>query len=176
MSRRIYSAAVVAAALILLPGCGPLPELGLGAGGPQATPPTAVVPSPFQALEMEVHERVNRHRADRRLPLLEYDARVAEIARRHSEAMAAGRLPLGHDGFEARSAAVSAIHPVRAMAENVAYDSRNRVGEQVVAGWIASPGHRRNIQGEAYDLTGVGVARSSDGIYYFTQLFITRAR
>ncbi len=45
-----------------------------------------------------------------------------------------------------------------------------------MSGWLRSPGHRENIEG-AYDLTGIGVARSRQGVYYFTQLFAgTRAR
>jgi len=43
-----------------------------------------------------------------------------------------------------------------------------------VSGWLNSTGHRNNIEGN-YDLTGVGVAKSSDGKYYLTQMFAKSA-
>jgi uncharacterized protein YkwD len=87
--------------------------------------------------------------------------------------MASGNRPFGHDGFEERARAVGALMTVRSMAENVAYDSRDgsRLASQVVEGWIASAGHRENIEG-AYTHTGIGVARGRDGVRYFTQIFV----
>jgi uncharacterized protein YkwD len=42
---------------------------------------------------------------------------------------------------------------------------------EVVDGWLNSPGHRRNIEGD-FRLTGIGIAKRSDGMVYFTQIFI----
>ena len=65
------------------------------------------------ALEQDVVELVNRHRRARGLAPLALDARVAQQARLHSEAMAAGKTPFGHDGFPARVAAVRRAMAVR---------------------------------------------------------------
>ena len=141
----------------------PLPaEPGGGGGTPAAS-----------ALEAEIHALVNRRRADRRLPPLQWDDRIAAEARAHSQAMASGGRPFGHDGFETRAARLGELMTVRSMAENVAYDSREgtQLGEQVVQGWIASAGHRQNIDG-SFTRTGIGVARRADGTRYFTQIFI----
>ena len=35
---------------------------------------------------------------------------------------------------------------------------------------MASPGHRKNIEGH-FDMTGIGVTKSSDGTIFFTQMF-----
>ena len=43
-----------------------------------------------------------------------------------------------------------------------------------MTGWLQSPGHRRNIEGD-FDLTGIGIVRVAAGTYFFTQLFVTPA-
>jgi uncharacterized protein YkwD len=141
------------------------PPLPAGSGG--GSVPAAAT------LERQIHDLVNDRRGDRGLPTLQWDGRIADAARQHSEAMASGRRPFGHDGFEARAAALGSVMPMRSMAENVAYDSRDgsRLASLVVEGWIASPGHRQNIEG-AFSRTGIGVARGADGTRYFTQIFV----
>ena len=42
---------------------------------------------------------------------------------------------------------------------------------EVVDGWLHSPGHRRNIEGD-FRLTGIGLAEGSNGMIYFTQIFV----
>jgi len=41
----------------------------------------------------------------------------------------------------------------------------------VVNNWLSDAAHRANIEG-SFNLTGVGVAEASNGVVYFTQLFI----
>ena len=110
------------------------------------------------------------------LPPLAYDARIAEIARRHSEDMAAGRVPAGHDGFEARRRAIAKTIPLRGIAENVAYNDYplSRTVTTAVSGWLGSRGHRENIEG-GYETTGVGIAGDGRGTWYYTQIFVRRA-
>jgi uncharacterized protein YkwD len=52
---------------------------------------------------------------------------------------------------------------------------RPRTVTVAVDGWLGSPHHRENIEGN-FDRTGVGIARSGDGTYYYTQIFIARSR
>jgi len=39
-----------------------------------------------------------------------------------------------------------------------------------VDGWLNSPGHKKNIEGN-FTLTGIGYARDHKGNIYFTQIF-----
>lgn len=136
--------------------------------------PPGSAPTPTEsALESDIHQLVNRHRAARRLPPLEWDPRIAAAAREHSRAMAEGRRAFGHDGFEERAEAVRRFMAIRSLAENVAYDSRTgpELATHVVDGWIASTGHRQNIEGGSTH-TGIGVARNAEGVRYFTQIFV----
>ena len=56
----------------------------------------------------------------------------------------------------------------RAWAENVASGQRY---DQVVAAWMASPGHRANILNPRYTHLGIGYMFDSAGRTYFTQNF-----
>jgi len=134
-------------------------------------PPTAAA----GGLEASTHELVNKHRRTVRLSPLAYNARIAAVARRHSEDMAAGRVPAGHEGFEERHRDLSKIIPLSGIAENVGINDYppSETVRAAVSGWLSSRGHRENIEGR-YDLTGVGIARDARGVYYYTQIFVRR--
>ena len=123
-------------------------------------------------LETTIHDLVNAHRRGRGLRPLSLDPGIGRVARRHSAAMAAGTVRLGHDGFAERTRALGA--PRRA-AENVAYDQGHADPARIiVAGWLASRTHRENIEGP-YDRTGIGAARNAAGAVYVTQIFVGSA-
>ena len=128
----------------------------------------------FTALEQSVYEQINQYRQSRNLPLLKLDLRITEQARLHSQAMASGQVPFGHQGFEQRISAISRIITYRQAAENVAYNQGYRAPDrEAVQGWLKSTGHRNNIEGQ-YDLTGIGIAKNAKEEYYFTQIFVRR--
>jgi uncharacterized protein YkwD len=128
-----------------------------------------------EALESRTHELVNEHRRAMGLAPLAYDARIAAVARRHSEDMAAGRVPAGHEGFEARQREISKRIPWRGIAENVGLNDYppSETVRAAVSGWLGSRGHRESIVGR-YDVTGVGIARGARGAHYYTQIFVRR--
>jgi uncharacterized protein YkwD len=156
---------------LVLHGCAfaePASAAGQVAGA-SPSPSTAIA-----ALEHAVHERVNRHRRARGLAPLDLDSRVARQARLHSQAMAAGTTPFGHDGFEGRVEALRRVMSCARTAENVASNQGHRdPASEAVRGWLESRGHRQNIEGR-YELTGVGVARNRKGEVFFTQIFVGR--
>lgn len=128
--------------------------------------------SPFTALEQSTHQQINQYRQSRKLPLLTLDPRISEQARVHSQAMASGRVPFSHQGFDQRIQAISRVISYRGVAENVAYNQGyGNPDRQAVQGWLKSEGHRTNIQGQ-YNLTGIGIAKNVKGEYYFTQIFL----
>lgn len=122
-------------------------------------------PSPKDILQY-----INNYRRSKGLPALEMDKYMNKIAEGHSKDMADGSVPFSHDGFDERIEKIDQkLGQSLRSAENVAYG--NLTAESVVKGWINSAGHRRNIRGK-YTLTGIGVAKGQDGVYYFTQIFI----
>jgi uncharacterized protein YkwD len=56
----------------------------------------------------------------------------------------------------------------RAAGENIAYGQRSP--QEVVTGWMNSPGHRANILNSSFNKIGIGVYQSS-GTIYWSQLF-----
>jgi uncharacterized protein YkwD len=163
-ARRIASLAVLAS-LLLLPAC------GVGAmGGAQASSggaASAGPASPDQAAR-EVHDLLNRHRASKGCPALAWDDGAARVALAHSRDMRtrgyfSHTSPEGRTPFQRLDAAGLAW---RAAAENIAQGQMTAA--EVVRGWIASPGHRANIENCGLTRHGVGV---SGGLW--TDLFYT---
>ncbi|MGQ4648495.1 CAP domain-containing protein [Lyngbya aestuarii] len=130
--------------------------------------------SEIKTLEESVHQKINQYRQSRNLPSLTWDAKITQVSRVHSQAMASGKVPVSHQGFDQRVKEISQSLPYRGAAENVAYNQGySDPGEQAFQGWLESPGHLKNIEGD-FDLTGIGIAKNSQDEYYFTQIFIKR--
>jgi uncharacterized protein YkwD len=77
-----------------------------------------------------------------------------------------------HRGFDLRMKEIGKKLAFWTAAENVATNSGYEdPGSRAVEGWKNSPGHRKNMLGD-FTLTGIGVARSRPGAYYYTQIFL----
>ncbi len=136
--------------------------------GPVAQAQTA--PASTATLERDAFNRINAYRKTKGLTALVWNDAIAVQARIHSQNMANGRVPFGHNGFAARIAATKVLYS--GAAENVAYNQGYaEPAKQAAEGWFKSPGHEINIRGN-YGLSAVGVARNAQGKVYFTQLFI----
>ena len=122
--------------------------------------------------ERRTHVLVNEHRIAIGLQPLEYSEALATIARQHSQAIATGYEFFSHDGFEERERMAQEFVRFETFAENLALNNSSPASAPVdaVAGWLDSPGHRKNMEGQ-FNLTGIGCARGKDGVFYFTQLF-----
>ncbi|MBD2504168.1 CAP domain-containing protein [Anabaena azotica FACHB-119] len=121
-------------------------------------------------MEASVFEQINKFRTSQGLPALTRNTAMDNQARVHSQNMANGTRPFGHDGFAQRIAAIAI--PYQAAAENVATNSGySDPATQAVQGWLSSSGHLKNIR-DNYNLTGVGVATNSKGEVYITQIFL----
>lgn len=133
-------------------------------------PPT----SEFASLEQRVVSLINQERADNADPLPALASRdvIADEARKHSREMADASIAFGHDGFSKRLENIGKVIAWQTGGENVAYNGGySDPAEKAVTAWMNSASHRDNILGD-YDLTGVGIARNAQGVYYFTQIFI----
>ena len=135
--------------------------------------PAVAADAAAATLEREVHDLVKTHRQAMGLRPLAHNEEIATQARRHSQAMARGRGDVDHHGMEERRAALVRSLRFTAFAENVAANTaaESQTAEAAVQGWLKSPGHRRNIEGD-FTLTGIGIARSATG-FFFTQIFLT---
>lgn len=123
-------------------------------------------------MNADIINLVNEIRHTKNLPPLRILQSASFQAARHSEDMAAKRVPFGHDGFKERAIAIANdLNGSSATGENVA--TGHMTAKQVVAAWLKSPAHRANIQGD-FTFTGVGVAKDSRGVLYYTELFVKK--
>ena len=125
----------------------------------------------FTTMEQDVHDRVNAHRQSIGLEPLEADPAIGVESRAHSENMLAGTVDFGHDGFDGRVERIGESIEWMSTGENVATNQGFAdPAATAVEGWLDSPPHRENIEGE-FNLAGVGIAEGTDGLFYFTQIF-----
>jgi uncharacterized protein YkwD len=120
-------------------------------------------------LEQEIFKLVNDYRRSQGLGDLAWNGAIADAAREHSQNMAAGSVPFGHDGYNERWSRLGQVLPWQSIAEVVACSGS---AKDAVNAWIASPNHQTYLVGD-FALSGVGVAKpSSGGSFYATQIFI----
>jgi uncharacterized protein YkwD len=152
-------------------------------------------------LEQMVHTLINEQRQSYGLPQLSFDSKLAQIARGHSDDMGQrnffehvnpdGLDPTARGQLEGYSCYKNyGSYYTTGIAENIFethtyskiwytngietsrdYYSAVQIAEEVVTGWMNSPGHRQNILTANYDGEGVGVAIASDGRIYVTEDF-----
>jgi uncharacterized protein YkwD len=119
-------------------------------------------------MEMEILKYVNEDRRQHDLPALQWNSMESSLAEKHSQDMASGKVKFGHEGFNNRARAIQKSLGSTEIGENVA--SGPMTAREVVDGWLKSPGHKKNIEGN-FVLTGIGYARNKKGDIYFTQIF-----
>lgn len=163
----------------LQPHAGPVRGIGFGPGvvdslpGPKRGHGTGPGIDPLSLFEVGGDEQekecirlTNEFRQSQGKPPLKLIKSLSQIGMPHTKNMLAGKVPIGHTGFEDRARQIGGY----AAAENVAYcQGYSDPIRTFVEGWIHSPGHRRNLLG---DFTHMGIAVAHDGnTWYGTQLF-----
>ncbi|MBA8942196.1 CAP domain-containing protein [Streptomyces calvus] len=135
-----------------------------------ASSPAATGGTQSSSATARVVELVNAERAKAGCSPVTVNATLTEAAQKHSEDMAAsGSMShTGSDGSSPGDRITRAGYDWSTYGENVAYGYSTP--EQVMAGWMASPGHRENIVNCAFKEIGVGLAQPAG---YWTQDFGT---
>jgi uncharacterized protein YkwD len=128
----------------------------------------------YQA-EQFVFRSINAIRRDHDLTDLKLSSNLSKVARKHSREMADFDR-FAHEGLGGTTPAkrvTAAGIRYAGVAENITMNNNpEEAMQQAVRDWMDSPGHRKNILDRRFRTTGVGVAVSEDGKYYFTQLFL----
>lgn len=122
--------------------------------------------------ENEVVRLVNIQRAKAGLPALKINWQLSRVARYKSADMA-------NKGYFSHNSPTYGT-PFQMMenfglsftaaGENIAYGQRTPA--EVMDGWMNSPGHRSNIMSGSFSEIGVGLAKNSNGVCYWTQQFM----
>ncbi len=127
---------------------------------------------------LQIFNGINGERSQRSLSALTRDSQMDSLAASHnadmiSRANPGGDIETDHNNAQSRASTI-APRGFKSYGENTAgirgYSS-SIVSSTFVDGWVASPGHFRNIIGN-YTHTGVAVTVDSrDGTIYATQVF-----
>lgn len=119
--------------------------------------------------EQQIFELLNQERDKAGVPKLQWDDRLAQAAREHSDRMvdwnAIGHQFPGEAGVADRIGSTGARFTQSA--ENVA---KSFTPEEAHAALMTSPGHRENILNAKYDAVGIGVV-DRDGHLFVTEDF-----
>lgn len=134
---------------------------------------TALPSDTILAIEAAIHAGINAERVKNNLPILAYNAKLAGIARMHSEDM----LRKGYFSHSDEDACNSGCRLTKAgyvwgaVGENIYLIhtsfklSPEKIAANIVAGWMASPGHRENILSTLFSEEGIGIAEERDTLY-----------
>jgi len=163
--------ALVLALALTLSGC---PRRNLGQYGSSTwVPPIRATPD-IAALEQQMHQRVNQDRAQRGLPPLQWDARLADIGRAHSLDMRNNRF------FSHSSPNTGSLEDRIAVAGYLALEMRENLaaaGDIHTAenNLLDTPGHYENIVATGVTHLGIGSVRGGSSgdprILTITQVF-----
>ena len=132
--------------------------------------------SDFSSEEFEIYELINSRRYKSRLPQLDWNDDVAEMARHYSEEMARGNF-FGHYDKRGKTVVDRAdsfgLRGWTNIGENLflceGYDTFSNLA---VKGWLNSPTHRQNMLNSEWTTTGIGIASDRSGKIYITQVFL----
>jgi uncharacterized protein YkwD len=105
-------------------------------------------------------------------PSLQVSQKLNEAAAGHARDMARRKYfeHRGKDGSQPKDRVLRAGYQPRLTGENIAYGPES--AEEVVAGWLASPGHCENIMDPRFQNIGVGLATGKKrGQIYWVQNF-----
>ncbi len=123
-------------------------------------------------MSADIINGVNAYRKSKGLPSLQLLSLAASEASRHSSNMASKKIAFGHSGFNMRALAIAnELKGTSSTGENVAFGKMT--WKQVIDAWLKSPEHKANIEG-SFNYTGVGVAKDSKGVVYYTQIFVKK--
>jgi len=154
---RLLSAAALAGSLLLWPAA-----------------PLTAAPLDNTGFAIRVLDLTNAERTKAGLAPLTLDPRLSDAAQGYSEVLATTGC-FEHDcgdvpDFSDR-VSLAGYTGWSALAENIA--AGYKTPEAVVAGWMASPGHRANILSDRYTDIGIGLASQTGDTYgtYWAQEF-----
>ena len=174
----------------------PVDSGGLDSAIPNTDSPLRGSPKWIATLEFAVHQLVNFERQKNSQSVLGQDAKLADIARAHSEDMALNNY-FEHENLKGQTAADRGKAVgyrclkdfggffTEGISENIFqgwyYSSFNPRGRnyiplevlafEIVQDWMNSPGHRENILTETFDREGIGVGIGADESVWVTQNF-----
>lgn len=139
---------------------------------PAAETTTAIVENyTYNTSELELMDLINAHRQGIGLNSLQTINHISFKSEEHNEYMIA-KNAINHDYFDERSQNIIEVLGATKVSENVAYNYAT--SNAVLQAWLASPGHKANIEGD-YTHFGVSIRENPiNGNKYYTNIFMKK--
>ena len=123
-----------------------------------------------RSIALDTFEKINNYRKSIGKSELIWNEEIYELSLEHSINMDKGIILFGHEGFNERSEKLFEWG-YNSTGENVHYSTGySNPASVAVSGWINSPGHKANIEGD-FNESAIGVSSIDGKTYYFTQIF-----
>lgn len=137
-----------------------------------SSPPSSSASGPASSASYaeQVAELVNKERTKAGLQPLAVSQTVTLAAQERAKEIEEVFSHTRPDGSSFSTALAEQNIVYRSTGENIAWGQRTP--EQVMQGWMNSPGHRANILNPNFTAIGIGYHRNPSGTSYWTQLFI----
>ena len=122
----------------------------------------------YNATELQTMELINTYRVSVGLNPLEKINHLSYKSEEHDNYMIANNV-VNHNDFVARSENIMKILGAKTVSENIAYNYSTP--QAAVNAWLASPGHKENIEG---NFTHFGISNRenpTNGRKYYTNIF-----
>ena len=137
-----------------------------------STTPEQKPSTDFSSYQQQVLDLVNAERAKRGISALTLDSSLSSVATKKSQDM------IDKNYFDHTSPTYGSPFDMmkqfgisyRSAGENIA--KGQKTPQEVVAAWMNSEGHRKNILNPNFTNLGVGIAKDSNKTTYWTQMFI----
>ena len=135
---------------------------------PTTKPSTSTNTSGISNYANQVLQLVNQERANAGLSALTTNATITSAANKRAQETAQSFSHTRPNGSSFSTVLKEYGVPFRAAGENIAYGQKTP--QEVVTGWMNSPGHRANILKSSFGKIGIGVYQTN-GVIYWTQVF-----
>lgn len=122
----------------------------------------------YNTSELQTMQLINEYRLSIGLNTLQKSNHISNKCEEHNQYMIANNV-VNHNDFTARSNNIMSVLGAKKVGENVAYNYKT--SEAVLKAWLASPGHKENIEGD-YTHFGISVSTDANGKKYYTNIFV----
>lgn len=123
----------------------------------------------YSTSEIETMKLINEYRVSVGLNVLGKIDFISLKSEAHNNYMIANNV-VSHDGFVSRAEEIKKVLSAKVVGENIAFNFNTP--QAALTAWLASPGHKENIEG---DFTHFGIAIKEDpttGKKYYTNIFV----
>jgi uncharacterized protein YkwD len=125
-------------------------------------------------IERDIFDTVNQYREENTLNLLIWSNTISKQCRYHSNDIALGNIPFGHDGIETRFEQIKHNFPNAAGTELIyQQNSGYQFSEKAVNFWKDNQNSNQTLIGN-FQRSGIGVAKSESGYYIVTIILISQ--